>query len=167
METVFRPALPGEAERCAEILQQAKVLMHKAGNFQWTDTYPSLEDVRADINAGNGYVVDADGQVVAYGAVVYSGEPAYEQIQGQWLSNGPYVVVHRMAVAMEARHQGIAQRYFQAVEKDAIARGVRSFRIDTNAPNVPMRALIKKQGFCYCGIVYYNHGERLAYEKLL
>ncbi len=37
--------------------------------------------------------------VIAYGAVVFDGEPAYDAIEGAWLTDGEYVVLHRMAVA--------------------------------------------------------------------
>ena len=41
----------------------------------------------------------AEPRVIAYAAVVYDGEPAYDAIEGRWLTAGPYVVVHRLAVA--------------------------------------------------------------------
>lgn len=45
----------------------------------------------------------AEPRVIAYAAVVYDGEPAYDAIEGRWLTAGPYVVVHRLAVADEAK----------------------------------------------------------------
>ena len=45
------------------------------------------------------------------GAVLFGGEPAYGSIEGEWLCQPPYVVVHRLAVAQEMRRCGLATRF--------------------------------------------------------
>ena len=50
----------------------------------------------------------AQGNVIAYGAVVFDGEPAYDAIEGAWLTDGEYVVLHRMAVADGEKGRGVA-----------------------------------------------------------
>ena len=97
--------------------------------------------------------------VIAYGAVVFDGEPAYDAIDGQWLTDGPYVLVHRIAVADGERGRGVAAEFLHRVEA--------LFRIDTNFDNRTMLRLLERTGFSYCGKVVYRSGERLAYEKRL
>ena len=103
----------------------------------------------------------------AYGAVLFGGEPAYGSIEGEWLCQPPYVVVHRLAVAQEMRRCGLATRFMREVETFARNAGLHSFRVDTNFDNRYMRSLLSALGFTYCGEIFYAHGSRRAYEKPL
>ena len=103
--------------------------------------------------------------IIAYGAVVFDGEPAYEALEGKWLTDGPYVLVHRIAVADGERGKGVAAEFLRHVEEMARERGIGAFRIDTNHDNHPMLRLLERTGFTPCGKVVYRSGERLAFEK--
>lgn len=109
----------------------------------------------------------AEPRIIAYAAAAYDGEPAYEAIEGRWLTEGPYVVVHRLAVADEAKKRGTATAFLRHVETEALAQGTRSFRIDTAHDNLYMQRMLKTLQFSYCGRIRYPSGERLAYEKPL
>ena len=109
----------------------------------------------------------AQGNVVAYGAVVFDGEPAYDAIEGAWLTDGDYVVLHRMAVADGEKGRGVATEFMRRVEAMAYGRGTGSMRVDTNFDNRYMLRMLGRLGFVYCGKVRYRSGERLAFEKLL
>ena len=134
------------------------------------DGYPAPGHISADIGRNRGYVLCKPGvegplSVIAYGAVVFDGEPAYDAIDGQWLTDEPYVLVHRIAVADGERGRGVAAEFLHRVETLAQERGVKAFRIDTNFDNQTMLRLLERTGFTYCGKVVYRSGERLAYEK--
>ncbi|MDE6164285.1 MAG: GNAT family N-acetyltransferase, partial [Muribaculaceae bacterium] len=131
------------------------------------ETYPALPHIMDDVIAGQGYVLEECGKVMAYGAVVYTGEPAYDDLDGEWLSDGAYVVVHRLAVLQESQGSGVATLFFNMVENMAAEKGIGSFRIDTNFDNFPMLHLMEKCGFEYCGEVRYERGSRRAFEKLI
>lgn len=163
----LRPATEADTDRAWTILQQGKAQMFREGKHQWTESYPSRDSVVSDLAKGYAYVLERDGHVVAYGAVVFDGEPAYEQIRDKWLTNRPYVVIHRLAVADEAKRQGIAAEFFRQVMDLAVSRGVMSIKVDTNYDNYYMQRLAERLGFTYCGIVVYPSGERLAYERRL
>ena len=162
----FRIAVQADAERIWEIILQAKEQMRLRGTLQWQDGYPAFENITQDIENGYGYVLSNHDGVVAYGAVVFDGEPAYDAIVGEWLTNQPYVVVHRLAVAGEMKQQGIATLFMQEVEKLSRERGVHSFKVDTNFDNLYMQRIMSKLGFSYCGEVEYRSGKRMAYEKV-
>lgn len=149
------------------IVSEAKEDMRVQGRKQWQDGYPSEANLIADINAGNGYLLKTDGIVSGYCAVIFTGEPAYDKIEGEWLSNLPYVVVHRLAVKPDLKGKGLATIFMQLVEKMAIGKGFGSFRIDTNFDNAGMLRIVQKRGFTYCGKVRLPGGERLAFEKLI
>lgn len=144
-----------------------------------------MGNIVSDLGRGYGHVLccDADsgacGQrasvagrndsetVVAYGAIVFDGEPAYDALDGQWLTAGPYVVVHRLAVSDEALGQGLGRAFLQQTERLAREQGVGAFRIDTNFDNRRMLHILASEGFVCCGKIRYESGERLAFEKRL
>lgn len=163
----FRKATLLDTPAVMGIINDAVSLMLSLGRRQWNENYPTLTHIMADITAGNGYVMDRDGRTVAYGAVVFTGEPAYDAIDGCWLSDIPYVMVHRLAVALSERGHGTGTAFMRAVENLAASEGIGSFRVDTNFDNADMLALIDKLGFDYCGEVRYESGLRRAYEKLI
>lgn len=168
----FRPAASGDVERILQIIAQAQRQMREAGSRQWQNGYPARGHILSDLRRGYGYVLQRPGcespeAVIAYGAVVFDGEPAYDAIEGAWLGEGGYVVLHRLAVADGAKEQGVAGEYIRRTELAARERGVGSFRADTNFDNLRMLHILRREGFAYCGKIQYESGERLAFEKRL
>lgn len=149
------------------IIGQAKRRLNGLGVDQWQDGYPDEAAIRKDIQNKNGHVFTKEGEVVAYAAAVFDRDPYYEHIDGRWLTDNPYVVVHRIAVHDRHTHQGVATDIMKAVERMAVKKGVPSFRIDTHHDNHYMRNMIRSVGFTLCGIVQVRDGIRLAYEKIL
>lgn len=165
---VFRKAISADIDAAAQILRMAAERMLAEGKHQWDAMYPDRPHVAADIEAGSGYVLEADGEIVAYGAVVFDGEPAYACIEGGWLSDeDAYVVVHRLAVRRSDERRGLGAEFLREVEKLALSNGICNFRIDTNYDNDRMLRLLERSGFAYCGRITYEKGERMAFEKLL
>ena len=162
----LRPAAESDIDRCWEMLQQGKAQMFREGKKQWTEAYPSRQSVENDLARGVALVLELDGAVVAYGAVIFDGEPAYAQIEDRWLSHGSYVVIHRLAVADEVKRQGVATEFFRQVMHLASTRGVHSIKVDTNYDNFYMQHLLARLDFTYCGDVSYPQGARMAYEKV-
>ena len=158
----LRPAAMDEIPVIWEIILQAKAQMYREGKHQWDENYPTVPILEHDVRKGWGYVLvpsENDSDIIAYGAVVFDGEPAYNGLwDGQWLSEQPYVVLHRLAVADRWKRQGMAVRY---------SRGIRSFKVDTNYDNFYMQRVFSSLGFTYCGRIRYDAGERMAYEKML
>ena len=98
--TIRKVSLPADGERLLEVFAAAKGIMAADGNVnQWTEVYPSLEIVQADLEKGGGFVVEDDGEIVAYFAFLPSPEPTYDKIyDGKWLDDTkPYHVIHRIA----------------------------------------------------------------------
>jgi GNAT superfamily N-acetyltransferase len=167
-ELIFRQAEDKEKEKDEiwQIMLDAKAQMKRLGSKQWQDDYPTRELIAKDIQCGMGYVLDDGDEVIAYAAVVYTGEPLYEHLVGQWLDDEPYVVVHRLAVAEKMKKRGIATLFMKKVEMLSRDKGVFRFRIDTNFDNHYMLNMFKTLGFVYRGSVDYGaHGSRMAFDK--
>jgi GNAT superfamily N-acetyltransferase len=163
---IIRKAECTDIERILEIIRQAKEQMRRMNSRQWQDVYPAVEHITGDIDKGYGYVLCGESGVIAYAAVIFDGEPAYKKIQGKWLTDFPYVVVHRLAVAEEMKQKGIATFFMQKIEELGKQNGIRSFRVDTNFDNLYMQKILFALDFTYCGEIYYDPGgKRKAYEK--
>ena len=95
----------------------------------------------------------------------FDGEPAYRDLNGQWNTNEKYVVVHRMAFSEKARGRGLSGDALRMVEEMSKKNGVYSFRVDTDADNKKMRHILSKNGFEYCGTIWFDNSEKIAFDK--
>jgi GNAT superfamily N-acetyltransferase len=150
-----------------EILQQAIAQRKKDGSQQWQNGYPNKRTVLDDLNHGCAYVLEEAGAVIAYAAIIFGVEPAYNDIKGSWLTNGEYAVIHRVATADAVKGRGIGTTLFRMIEDLCRSRGVYSIKVDTNFDNVPMLKTLERLGFTYCGEVVFWGSPRKAFEKVL
>jgi len=150
-----------------EILQYAIAQRKADGSQQWQDGYPNENSIRNDIDNGSAYVLEDNGTILLYAAVIFDKEPAYENIEGKWLTEGDYMVLHRVAASPLAKGKGIATQFFQIIEDLCVQNNVFSIKIDTNFDNVPMLKIIDRLGYTYCGEVYFRGSARKAFEKVL
>lgn len=157
-----------EATEATEETRKAREMRETQEALETQETQEALEmrEMR-ETQAAKAAAAQAQGNVVAYGAVVFDGEPAYDAIEGAWLTDGDYVVLHRMAVADGEKGRGVATEFMRRVEAMACGRGTGSMRVDTNFDNRYMLRMLGRLGFVYCGKVRYRSGERLAFEKTL
>ncbi len=162
-----RPATEADLPAVLPVFEAAKAIMRADGNHdQWgAPGFPGDALLLRDIARGGGFVIssEAEGEVeksiVAYFALLPSPEPTYDVIDGAWLTDGHYGVIHRIASYPEVH--GI----FSAVIDFAAAR-YPHLRIDTHRDNRIMQHLIDMAGFTYCGVIWLEDGtERLAYER--
>lgn len=160
-------AQSADLHECNAIICEGRDFQREQGFTQWTDDYPSLGTIRADIEAKNGYVIKADGRIAGYMCVDFGGEPAYGRIQGAWSARKPYAVIHRMAFGKDYRGSGLSRTALRLAEELCLSRGVEYIRVDTDFPNTRMQHILEKNGFRKCGTVVFQGGEKLAYDKIL
>jgi GNAT superfamily N-acetyltransferase len=149
------------------ILQDAIAQRKRDGSEQWQHGYPNEQIIAEDIQNGHGFVLVDNGNVSAYAAIIFGIEPAYNDITGEWLSDGDYVVIHRVATSETYKGKGIATQLFQLIENISLQRGVFSIKVDTNFDNQPMLRILEKLNYTYCGEVMFGGAPRMAFEKLL
>lgn len=167
MQYKFRKAEHADLSSIWEILQQAIIRRKQDGSDQWQDGYPNPEVVKKDIDHGAGFVLVDEDTVVGYCAVLINDEPAYANIQGEWLTKGDFAAIHRVAILESHLGQGLAEKIMIGVEEYAINNQIYSIKADTNFDNVAMMKIFEKLGYVYCGEVYFRNNPRRAYEKLL
>lgn len=157
-----------ELDICYEIIDMGRSYQREQGFVQWTKDYPNRDTIKGDIATGKGYVLKLeDGVIAGYMCIDFDGEPAYDDIEGQWSAELPYAVVHRMAFHKGLRGQGLSQKAFRLIEKLCLSKGVSYIRIDTDPENALMQHILEKNGFKRCGIIVFQGSGKLAYDKII
>ena len=159
------PARWEEVADVMAILRDGRAFQRQQGFVQWDDTHPTQEAVEEDIRRGEGYALRVDGALAGYLCLSFDGDPAYPAIVGAWRLDGPYAVIHRMAIGEAYRGRGLTGAVFHLAGEIARQRGVDVLRIDTHEDNLRMRHVLQKHGFTCCGTVIQNGGDRLAFDK--
>ena len=163
---IFRKATESDIDAVAAIMAAASARLGAAGVDQWQRGYPNRSSVEADVAAGVGMVLSEGDTILAYGAVIFTGEPAYDDLTGgEWLTlEGDYACIHRLCVNEIFVGMGFSKQFMMAAEAMAAER-VASIRIDTHPDNKIMQSLVARLGYTYCGDVVIE-SRRLAYEKV-
>lgn len=163
----FRKATLDELSQIWEIIKGAIARRAADGSRQWQEGYPNPDVIKDDIERGAGYVLAEGDEITCYAAIFINDEPAYDTIDGEWLSTGDYVVVHRIAVAQNHIGKGLAQQIMIGIEGFALDNGIHSIKVDTNFDNPAMMKTFEKLGYAFCGEVILHNAPRRAYEKIL
>lgn len=146
----------------------AREYMQESGIPQWTADYPNAFDVIEDIKKQSSYVLVDKEEVIATACISFGEDVCYRVIEGKWMNERPYGVIHRIVVKPEQKGNDLAGKFLKEAVRLAAEVGVIDLRIDTHAKNMAMRKWIAKHGFAYCGIIHVEDGTpRFAYQKEL
>ena len=163
-----------DVEAVDTIYKFAKARFKELGIDQWQHKYPDADTVREDVEAGIGYVLEHEGQIVGAVALTMEPEETYREIyDGSWLTEGErYVTVHRIAVAGATRGQGYSKPLMEEAEKLARQIGFPSVKVDTHPDNKIMQALLERCGYTHCGMIKLTRSDeagslRMCYEKMV
>lgn len=162
----IRKSTEQDFDRIMKIYEHARAFMAEHGNpNQWGPTsWPPEELIHQDIENGDSYVCMNDsGDVVGVFYYVYGEriEPTYNEIvDGSWVGEDTYGVVHR--IASDGSENGIGSTCIMWAFNQC-----GHLRMDTHSDNKVMQNLLTKLGFRHCGtiFVYEDRYPRLAYEK--
>lgn len=164
---LIRRATLDDLAGAQEIYAQARAFMEQVGNpTQWAGGYPQEDMLRDDIVKGNLYVCEEEGQILSPFYFAIEPDDTYQVIEGAWLNDGEYGVVHRIATKRGTR--GVGRYCLEWAFDQACKLGASGgLRIDTHQDNVPMRSLLEKLGYQTCGTIYtYDGSPRIAFQKL-
>jgi len=156
----IRIATKDDLNEILKIYEYARGFMAENGNpTQWKTNYPPIETVKNDIESKKLHLCIDNGKIACVFFYNEGIDPTYNVIDGKWLNDKPYGVVHRVASAKGTR--GAASFSLRwAFNK------CQNLKIDTHENNIPMQSLLKKLGFSHCGTITLANGEpRWAYQK--
>ena len=148
----IRKASVQDLVQIMQVYDKARIFMRENGNAeQWGEDYPSAELIEKDMDKM--YLCTSEGQVACVFYYAEEEDEDYKEINGKWLNEEPYGVVHR--VASTGIIKGAA-----AFCLDWAYAQIPNLRMDTYSDNIPMQKLLEKCGFQYCGSF-----ERLGMDK--
>lgn len=142
-----------------DIYSYARSFMASTNNpNQWNDNYPSIEILLDDISKNELYVCFDEDEIYAVFVFFNHVDETYNYIEGVWLNNESYGVIHR--IASKGAKKGVFSEVFDYVNKFT-----NNIRIDTHNDNLVMQKVLSKHNFIKCGTIYLKNGSpRLAYH---
>lgn len=169
----LRKSTINDIDRMVEIALEGKQLLKESGINQWqVPQYPSRDIFLKDLDNGIGYVLEDKGKVMGICAIIEGVEETYNHlISGAWLTNNPYMTIHRGAISQDTYGHHTIDYLFEGATELAKSRGLHSLRADTHEDNIRMRKALERNGFKYCGEVNLLWGfekgtKRVVYEKV-
>ena len=159
--TTLRKAQKKDLPQILEIIQEAKDYLAFHNIPQWQTGYPEECDIEDDLKNEGAYVAEEDNQIVGYCFIQVMQDHNYDVIEGSWLNNEPYAVLHRTCIRSTCKGRGIAGMF--VAEASRMSDNVRA---DTHEKNMAMRNMLENNGFTACGTIYVEDGTpRVAYQK--
>ena len=152
---------PHDIETVMAIYDHARLYMRQSGNQnQWINGYPQREIILEDIALKRSFLIKKNATVLAVFTFINGDDETYHYIEGAWLNDEKYGVIHRIASA------GLTKGMLK-VAVEYCFKYVNNLRIDTHQDNKVMQHLLEKDGFVKCGVIYLKDGSpRLAYQKV-
>ncbi len=165
----FRKANLEDLNGIMDIIKKAQDQFKRDGIDQWQNNYPNREIIKEDIEKDESYILSKDGKIIGTMFFSFGGEPDYDTIyDGRWISNDKFAVVHRVAVDLDLKGQGLASIMLEKAFQICKEKAFPSIKVDTHRENKAMQRLLEKNGFTLCGLIYLKDGgERLAFEKTI
>ena len=155
---IIRKTVKEDLKDVMQIINMARSYFKSQNINQWQGPYPCEEDIIKDIDDGISYVV-VDDKIVAVFVLSFEKDSNYDVlIEGKWLNDNKYGVLHRIAVNDEYKGSGIGSFIISESIKMAQENNVYDIRIDTHDDNESMKKLICKNNFVYCGLTRVNDG---------
>lgn len=164
---MIRKANPADIKGIMEIIKETIVQMHSYGNTQWDENYPQEKDFLKDIQKGDLYICEQEGNLAGF-ICINKIEPA-EYIDLPWSLQETSLVVHRMAVNPIFRKRGIGTELMQFTDELALINNIRYLKTDTYSINTKMNAMFIKCGYKLVGEMSFLSKEKpfYCYEKIL
>ncbi len=159
---MIRKATLNDLENILKIIKEAQVRMKESGLTQWQNNYPNKEIIISDILGEHAFIYE-DKELLATMSV-FNYDPVYENIEGAWLNQNDYMVIHRIAVGNKGLGLKITDKFYKFV-LDYFK--VKDIRIDTHKKNIQMIKSLERNNFKLVGIVHVLtdlDSERLAYH---
>jgi len=116
--------------------------------------YPTEKTALAALEAGDLFVLEDGGRVIASARINKSQMPAYAQVNWKYEAPDDHVMVlHTLTVDPAESRKGYAKQFLRFYETFALENGCRVLRIDTNARNTIARCMYAKDGYIESGII--------------
>jgi len=118
------------------------------------DVYPTEATARAALEAGDLFVLEDAGRVVAAARINRIQVPDYALVDWKYpAGNDEVMVLHTLTVDPLCFRRGHARRFLDFYETYALENGCPVLRIDTNARNAAARKMYARRGYLESGVI--------------
>ena len=131
----------------------------------WNEFYPGMEEIRADYESGNLYVLRDCSKII--GAISIVPENELDELEFWKIKDGSAAEIARVAVVPEYQGRGLALRMVLDTEKILKARGCRAVHLLAARVNIPACHTYQKAGYHLAGECNMYGHRFCAYEKEL
>lgn len=116
--------------------------------------YPTETTALAALEAGDLFVLDDGGDVVAAARINRLQVPAYAKVAWKYPARDDQVMVlHTLTVDPLRARRGYGRAFLDFYEDYALQNNCQVLRIDTNAKNTAARAMYARRGYIESGII--------------
>ena len=153
---MFRKATLNDINKIEEIYNKAHTQEEQgltATGWQ-REIYPTRETAEKSVNAGEMFVMETGGKIVACGRINKEQVDVYADVE--WSVDAPddeVMVLHTLVVDSDCKKKGYGTQFISFYEKYSLENGCRYLRIDTNERNIQARSLYKKLGYTEKAII--------------
>ncbi|MEM9212849.1 MAG: GNAT family N-acetyltransferase [Cyanobacteria bacterium P01_F01_bin.150] len=168
--------LPGtitDIDAVLTIVQETVTEMKTYGNNQWDETYPKRDRFIQDVDNQALYIAkdQKNGSTLsnAMGFIVVDNEEPDGYDAMAWRSDRPFLVIHRFAVSIHNRNQGVASALESFACQLAQAQNITYIKVDTHSTNQRMQKFLERKGYIKTGEMIANGKDKpyYCYDKFL
>ena len=158
---MIRLASKSDLDEIMDMIKPVVKVMNAQGNDQWSSDYPLKEDFAKDVEQGTLSVFEEDGKIL--GIICVDGHEPEEYKGVTWPTTSKCLVVHRMAVSLDARGLGVGKKLLKHAETLASEKQIKYLKTDTYSVNPAMNALFKKLGYEKTGEINFKGRANIFY----
>ena len=116
--------------------------------------YPTEATARAALAAGDLFVLEDGGEVVAAARINQIQVPDYALVDWQYAAaDDEVMVLHTLTVDPPRSGRGYGRQFLDFYESYALGNGCPVLRIDTNERNAAARAMYARRGYIESGVI--------------
>lgn len=164
MDLEYTTARPSDLEEICILVSSAIQAMTKQHIFQWDDHYPTKEDFREDIGKNQLYIGKTGQKIAVIYTLNQDCDDDYEM--GRWkYAEEPFYVIHRLCVNPLFQNRGIARDTLLHIEKELLALGIHTIRLDVFSENPFAVKMYDHLGYFIVGHMDRRKGRFYLMEK--
>lgn len=128
-------------------MQQSKI-------YQWSDHYPSREQVWDDLNMGSVFGLMLRNEVLGVMSIQTQHEEEYDEIAWAFPSEQAWYL-HRLAIHPRYQKKGLGRRMIHFAEREVLSRNGEVLRLSVYETNTPSLNFFERVGYSRSGTYYF------------
>jgi len=159
-------ASPAGIPEIMSLIHAAVKKMRAGGLYQWDESYPNVDIITGDINAGTLFKILEKDRIAGIMVLSEQFSPEYHDLMWED-KGGKCLIVHRLCIHPDYQGRGYAKKMMLFAGEYAAENGYSSIRLDTHTRNHQALALYDGLHYRRVGLVTFRNGLFQCFEKVL